>query len=409
LLTAAEKDCETIATAGPYRLKVLVFSSLFPNSIQPLAGNFVMERMRHLLPYADMSVVAPVPYFPRWNLNRKWYAFARIPSAETHRGFHLEHPRYLVVPKIGMAVHGLSMFLGCLHTVIRRSSQTRYDVIDAHYVYPDGFAALLLGQWLGVPVVVSARGSDINVFPRFRTIRPLIRRVLTRAAALIAVSDGLKDVMVQLGCPPEKITVISNGVDSLKFYPRPQSECREFLRLPPAAPILLAVGHLNENKGFHILIEAIKQLQDRRPDILLVIVGDGPWKMRLQRIVCRMGLESNVRLAGARPHEELSRWYSAADVFCLASRTEGSPNVVMEALACGRPVLATAAASAVLTNPSSGIIVERSVQDFSRGMEQALSRDWDYSAIAAHASSQGWDSVAQRVLKVLADAAAKRN
>ena len=133
----------------------------------------------------------------------------------------------------------------------------------------------MLGNRLGIPIVVSARGSDINLFSRFPTIRPLIRQLLTRADALIAVSQSLKEIMVQLGCRPEKVTVISNGVDSLKFQPRPQPEMRRLLGLPTERSILLSVGNLTQNKGFHILIDAVAELRRNQYDVLLLIIGEG--------------------------------------------------------------------------------------------------------------------------------------
>jgi teichuronic acid biosynthesis glycosyltransferase TuaC len=392
----------------PGRLKVLIFTSLFPNSVEPLKGNFVMERMRHLRPYTDLSVVAPVPYFPGWNIHKRWYRFSRIPTAESIGGFEVDHPRYPFLPKVGMAIHGLLMFLGSVYRVSSRIRQVRFDVIDAHYVYPDGFAAVLLGAVLNIPVVVSARGSDINVFPQFPTIRPLIRQVLARADALIAVSQSLKDVMVGLGCPPEKITVIGNGVDSVKFRPQPQTEMRRLLDLPVERPIVLSIGNLTENKGFHILIEAVAGLRARRPDVLLVIIGDGSRKAQLLRKIRDLGLNDNVRLVGTQAHDALSAWYSAADVFCLASATEGWPNVVMEAMACGRPVIATRVAAHILDTPALGILVSRTPEEFSCAMEQALARDWDHAAIVDRARSRGWDKVAETVRNVFSNVVAGR-
>src|SRR5262245_13151007 len=214
------------------RLRVLIYTSLFPNSVQPLHGNFVAERMQYLRPSMDFSVVAPVPYFPRVNVHSRWHQFTRIPRNERVSGFEMNHPRYLVLPKIGMATHGLSMFMGSVQHVSQIMSRTPFDLIDAHYAYPDGFAAILLGSYFNKPVVVTARGSDINLFPEFTTIRPLIKQVLSRADALIAVSPALRDGMVDLGCRPEKISVISNGVDSVKFRPRPKEEMRSLLGLP---------------------------------------------------------------------------------------------------------------------------------------------------------------------------------
>jgi glycosyltransferase involved in cell wall biosynthesis len=405
----SENSPEGRIVSRPDRLKVLVYTSLFPNSVQPLSGHFVLERLSHLLPYVDCSVVAPAPYFPKLKLNARWYQFSQIPSTERLNGLELDHPRFVVLPKIGMVTHGLSMFLGSARTVASRIRRERYDLIDAHYVYPDGFAAMLLGSWLNIPVVVSARGSDINVFPRFRAIRPLIRRVLARADALIAVSQSLKDQMVDLGCSAEKITVIGNGVDSRKFYPRSRSEMRQDLGLSPTRPIFLSVGHLNENKGFHVLIDAVAQLRAARPDVLLLIIGEGVYRSHLEQRIRDLNLMGNVQLVGARPNEELVAWYGASDVFCLASETEGSPNVVMEALACGRPVIATHAAASMLNFPSLGIPVERTPHEFRLAMERALAVEWNAGEIAEHVRSRGWDGVARQVMEVFSGVIERRN
>lgn len=305
-----------------------------------------------------------------------------------------------------MATHGLSMFLGSIRQISQRMRETSFDLIDAHYVYPDGFAAILLGQLFNKPVVVSARGSDINLFSEFTTIRPLIREVLSRADGLIAVSESLKSTMVKLGCVPDKVTVISNGVDSNKFQLRPQAEMRQLLGLPGSRPILLSVGKLTENKGFHILIEAVASLRENRPDVLLVIIGDGDYRSRLSRKIRDLGLEDNVRLVGTRPHDQLSAWYSAADLFCLASASEGCPNVVMEAMACGRPVIATWVAAQIVDTPMLGILVNRTPEEFRHAMEQALSCDWDHASIVDRARSSSWEKVAQSVFGVFSNVVA---
>ncbi|PWT94293.1 MAG: glycosyl transferase family 1, partial [Acidobacteria bacterium] len=320
---------------------MLVYTTLFPNSVQPINGNFILERIRHLVPFADISVIAPIPYFPSINLYQRWFEFAMVPHTERIAGFNVDHPRYLVLPRIGMTTHGLSMFAGSLPQVRRRLRAADYDLIDAHYIYPDGLAAIVLGTLFNKPVVVSARGSDVNVFSKFHAIRPLIRQVLARADAVVAVAQSLKDLMIGLGCPGEKITVIGNGVDPVKFKPEPRCTARQELGLPTENAIVLSVGQLLELKGFHILIDAMVGLRRLRPNLTLVIVGEGPYRPRLEKQIRNLALEENVRLVGARPHEQLSQWYSAADVFCLASSREGWANVVMEAMACGCPVIAT--------------------------------------------------------------------
>src|SRR5438094_4846056 len=199
-------------------------------------------------------------------------------------------------------------------------------------------------------------------------------QVLKRADAVVAVSQSLKDRMVSLGCPDEKITVIRNGIDAVKFMPQSRFGARQELELPSGRPILLSVGRLTENKGFHVLIDALSRFRNKCPDALLVIIGEGTYQSYLKAQVRRLNLEQNVRFAGPRPHEELPKWYSAADVFCLASATEGCPNVVLESLACGCPVIATGAGGIceLVTSPSFGIIVERTAEAFDRAFEVGL-------------------------------------
>jgi len=384
------------------QLRALIYTTLFPNSTQPLHGTFILERMRHLLPFVDMSVVAPVPYFPRINVNQRWFNFAEAPHVERFAGFEVDHPRYLVIPRIGMTTHGFSMFAGSLPQVWRRLRAADVDLIDAHYIYPDGLAAVMLGALLKKPVVVSARGSDINLFPKFAAIRPMVRQVLKRADAVIAVSRPLKNAMIELGCSPEKITVIPNGVDPVKFSRKPWTEARQKLGLPEDRPIVLSVGHLNENKGFQILIEAVALLRRLRPDVMLVIVGEGALRPRLERQVRRLGLQSHVALVGARSSEQLATWYSAADLFCLASEREGCPNVLLEAIACGCPAIATRAGGTVeiIETPSLGTLVERTPKAFESAIDEALRRQWDRTEIAAHGQSYSWDKVANSILNI---------
>jgi teichuronic acid biosynthesis glycosyltransferase TuaC len=386
-------------------MRVLVYTTLFPNSIQPLQGTFVLERMRHLLPFINMTAMAPIPYFPRLKWNKRWFNFATVPQVESLNGFETHHPRYLVIPKIGMTTHGLSMFAGSVLQVWRRLRAADYDLIDAHYVYPDGLAAVMLGALLKKPVVVSARGSDISLFPQYRLIRPLVKLVLKRADAVIAVAQSLKDVMVQLGCPENKIKVIRNGIDPEKFRPQCRADARRELGLPDHSPILLAVGGLTANKGFHVLIEAVARLRRNRPDVTLLIVGDGAHRSRLEQQIRSLNLENNVKLMGSRPNSDLSSLYSAADLFCLASEREGCPNVVLEALACGCPVIATRAGgiSEIVSAPSLGVLVDRTAEAFESGIDSALQHEWDREAIAVQGRSRAWHHVAADILTVYSE------
>src|SRR5262245_4313980 len=288
-------------------MKVLVFTTLYPNNIWPNHGVFIKERMSRFakLDGCEVRVIAPVPYFPPIKLNWRW-GFSQVVHREVRNGIVVYHPRYLVIPKLGMPLYGWMMFLSVLRTVREVKREFAFDLIDAHYVYPDGFAAVLLGAVFKKPVVVSARGSDINLLRTFPVIRRLLQYVLRKADRVVAVSKALNDAIVQLGIPEAKISAISNGVDAAKFYPVVKEQARRELGLPNRKTVL-SVGNLTDNKGFDLVIKAVRVLSDRfhEPDVQLAIVGEGPRRGHLEKLISLLKLESRVHMVGRVDHERL--------------------------------------------------------------------------------------------------------
>ena len=384
-------------------MNVLVFTSLYPNNVWPQHGVFVKERMTTFaqIEGCSVKVVAPVPYFPPIKIGHR-SRFSQIMRREVIEGLEVYHPRYFMVPKVSMALHGLFMFLSILPYIKKFQRNFSFDIIDAHYVYPDGFAAVLLGSFFRKPVVVSARGSDINLFAKFPLIRRFLQYTLNKADRVIAVSQALKNVILALHIPEEQITVISNGVDIEKFYPFLKGEARRKLRLPHNKRILLSVGGLVPLKGFDLLIKALKLLFEERHerDLYLVIVGEGSCRKELEQLIDTLGLGEHVSLVGAIPHQELYCWYSAADLFCLASSREGWSNVVLEALASGTPVVATDVESIpeIICSDRLGILTKRDERELAAGIAAALKKSWQSDAIVQYARDQTWDSVASSVL-----------
>ncbi len=200
------------------KIRLLTFSTLFPNNMRPNHGVFVANRLRHLVASGEVTstVVAPVPWFPS-NSPRygEWSKHAGVAGRETLNGIVVHHPRFLTIPRAGMAAAPFLLYRAVLPFVRRlMAAGERFDAIDAHYMYPDGVAAVWLGRRLGLPTVVTARGTDVNLIPQYRLPRQLIRRAIDDSAALIAVSAALKAAMVELGAPDGKVTVLRNGVDT---------------------------------------------------------------------------------------------------------------------------------------------------------------------------------------------------
>lgn len=391
-------------------MNVLVFTSLFPNSEQPNLGIFVKHRIAALArsPHLSLRVVAPVPYFPRsWPASivpRRWQRMAQIKERELIEGLSVDHPRYLVTPKIGMMLYGRWMAGGAARVVQRLHAEQPCDLIDAHYVYPDGYAAVKLGRALKLPVVVTARGTDINLFSQMPLIRPLVRAALDGAAGIIAVSGALKQRMVELGVPAEKVVVVRNGVDRAIFYPHDRAEARRALGLDANAPVIITVSSLTANKGIDQLIDAFASVSRQQVSgaTRMYVIGEGPERAALEARIARHGLQGRVILPGAHPQPELAMWYSAADLFCLASHREGCPNVVIEALACGTPVVATDVGGIreLITSPAYGRLVSSTTaiaDSLATQIREALNTRWNRMEIATHGGARSWQDVAAEV------------
>ena len=349
-----------------------------------------------------LRVIAPVPYYPSIRLGKRW-RHSQVVREEVIDGIQVYHPRYFMIPKISMPFHGLMMFLSVLNFVKTIRAQFDFDIIDAHYVYPDGFAAALLGRFFHKPVIVTARGSDINLFTQLPVIRRLIRYTLKKVDAVIAVSETLKRRIVDLGISEHKVAVVPNGVDGRKFHPVAKSEAREKLGLPNHRKLLLSVGGLESVKGFDRLIRAIKILIDEfgETDILLVIVGEGSLRKNLLQLISLHSLDTHVRLVGPVQHDQLHLWYSAADLFCLASRSEGWPNVVIESLACGTPVVATAVGGIpeIIRSEVLGLLTENDDGHMADRISEALRRTWKPKEITNYLEHHSWEDTAESVIR----------
>lgn len=386
-------------------MNILTFTSLYPNNIWPNHGVFVKERTTAIATQRgnNVRVVAPVPYHPTLRIGKRW-KYSEVSKAEMRDGLEVYHPRYFLLPKVAMPSHGWSMYRSSLALLRTLDTALPIEVIDAHYVYPDGFAAALLASHLRKPLVITGRGSDVNRFANFRTIRPFLRFALQRADGVIAVCSDLRDAMVRLGAPPGKIQVIPNGVDSRKFYPVEKSEARKSVGLPEKK-VILSVAGLTPNKGVDFLIRALHMLSARRRahDALLVVVGSGDDRKKLEKLASDLNVRDRIVFAGSVPHHELFRWYSAADVCCLASRQEGWPNVILESMACGTPVVATKAGAApeIIRNGELGLLTERNVARLAADLDQALGTRWNRESIVEYARRHTWEGAAGRVLEVL--------
>ncbi|MFH7044213.1 glycosyltransferase family 4 protein [Paucibacter sp. JuS9] len=388
-------------------LRLLTFSTLYPSSVRPGHGIFVETRLRELLSGGgiEAKVVAPVPWFPFTHPRFGEYAkMAATPRREQRNGLDVLHPRYLLPPKVGMAIAPDSLARGAARAIDQLLDEGfEFDVIDAHYYYPDGVAAAWLARRYGKPLTITARGTDLNLIPQNARARRRIHEAALQADASIGVCRALIDVLRDWGLPEQKLHVFRNGVDLERFRPTDQAKAREELGLVGAGPWLISVGYLVERKGHHLSIEALAQLGKSHPEARLVLVGQGEEERALRALAQRLGVADRVIFAGPQPNVDLYRWYSAADLFILASSREGWANVLLESMACGTPVVASSiwGTPEVVSDPAVGMLVaERSGPAFAAAIAAQLAKQADRRHVRRYAEGFSWQATsdAQREL-----------
>lgn len=377
-------------------MKILVVTSVFPNAVQPTLGVFVRERMFKVARHCELKVVAPVPWFPFINLVKKGYR-PNVPHLEMQEGIEVYHPRFFNIPRFFKFLDGFFFFLSTAATIRKVRKEFEFDLIDAHFAYPDGMGAILLGKFFRKPVTITVRGT-IRKLARFPLIRGQIGYALNNAAKIFTVCNDLKNAVVELGLSPEKVVVVPNGVDIDKFRPVDRLAARRELGLPMESKVLISVGGLVERKGFHRIIAALPEIRKTIPQVMYIIVGgpsvEGNNEPELRRLVTELGLRDVVLFAGPQPHATLHKWLSAADVFCLATSNEGWANVFLEAMACGLPVVASRVGGndEVVASDEQGILFDlEDRRQMVRAILKALEKGWDRERLVEYARCNAWE------------------
>lgn len=382
------------------KLSILTATTLFPNTVQPAHGIFVETRLRKLVQSGQVraEVLAPVAYVPPLIRYAGGDKLRDIASIEQRNGLTVYHPRYLVVPKFGMNLAPHTLYRAMRRALRQRlAAGARFDLIDAHYFYPDGVAAAWLGQEFGLPVVITARGTDINLIPQFSKPRRRILEAAGAAAASITVCRALKDEMIELGASAGKITVLRNGVDLERFRLLDRDAMRA--KWDVKGFTLVSVGLLIERKGHHLAIEALAGLAD----VTLLIAGAGPELPSLQQLAHRLGVAERVRFLGSLDQSRLCELYNAADICVLASSREGWANVLLEAMASGTPVVASAVwgTPEVVAAPEAGLLMEeRSAQGIVKAVTALRQAMPERSRTRVYAEQFDWQPTTQGQLDI---------
>ncbi|MGJ8694428.1 MAG: glycosyltransferase family 4 protein [Thalassotalea sp.] len=380
-------------------MNILTISSLYPNNRDIKHGIFVETRLRHLVkdfPEVKPTVIAPVPWFPFASPKFGSYAtYAGVVAKEKRNGIEVHHPKYLVIPKIGMYLTPFFMKLTISRTVKKLIKQgQQFDVIDGHYFYPDGVAIAKVATQFNLPFTCTARGTDINLIPQLPIARKMIEQVFKQASHMMTVCQALKDEMLTLGAQENKVTTLRNGVDlDLFTASNEQEQAALKSELNISGKLIMSVGWLIERKGHYLVIEAMKNIDNAT----LAIAGNGPDLAKLEKLVNEFNLQNKVIFLGALPQPELNKWFQAADVSVLASSREGWANVLLESMASGTAVVATNVwgTPEVVASPEAGVLVERSASDIARGIETLINNPPMRALTRQYAEKFDWHSTSK--------------
>lgn len=376
--------------------RVLAFTNQYPNPLYPSWAPFNRQQLSELAKLCPLSLVAPVPW-PEVLRAR------RLSITPQQRPFPVRWPVFWFTPRLGFATHGRSLFYSCWPALRAAAREHGPQVLLATWLYPLGQAALMAAKRLGLPLVIKVHGSDLLVHKNKPAILPILRRVLGEAAAVIAVSPNLAQEAQAQGANPDKIFLVPNGVDQELFAPQDRQAARRRLGLSDDGPLALFVGRLVPGKGLEMCLDALAAL----PQARLVVVGDGPLRSALEAQAQRLSLGGRVIWAGAQPHGDIPNYLAAADVLVLPSVSEGEPNVILEALSCGRPVVASLVGNiaGMVEHGSEGLLFPAGDQAlFVKYLGEALARPWDPQALRQSVAERSWAGGAAKILKVLAGA-----
>lgn len=369
--------------------RVLIITNLFADPWNATRATFNQQQFGRLSEQLDVTIMVPVSWIP---FIKNPLAYWRLKKQAQARWPQVDYVIFWYLPVVGRGLHPLFLLLSLLAQRLPTLLFRRWDCLLGSWGFPDAVVAVVLGKLTGTPVVVKVHGSDVNMFTLKWAHRTQIRWALNQARAVISVSRALASRLSQIGVDTSRTTVLYNGVDPQRFYPTEQGQARARLGIEPGDEVVLYIGNVLVTKGCGELLEAFADLASRRPRASLVYVGEGPLKATLQVRAAQRGLADRVRFAGRIPHAELVHWFAAASVFCLPSYAEGVPNVVLEAMSCGTPVVATdvGGIGEILPAHAGLLVPPRDAQALSQALSQALDTHWDREQTLAHARSFDW-------------------
>jgi len=347
-------------------MRLLFVTNLFPNAAEPTRGMHNAQQVAALSKYCEVKVIAPM--------------HRPVPD-EAWRGIAVTHPRFISLPMISRPLNGW-LFARAVEPAMSRE---QFDIALVNWAYPDAYGVMLVAEKLNFRFATTVQGSDVNVFFENPTRKRQILRALRASRVVFCRSEALHEKLAAAGI---EATTVVNGIDHERFRPMDRVDVCGKLGLDPDRKRILFIGNLLPVKGPTVLATAATQLAD----VDVLFVGSGPERITTGRCV------------GARPHDEIPLWLNASDILCLPSLNEGLPNVALEALACGLPVVASRVGGVpeiVRDNVNGFLVPSSDPAALADALRRALAMKWDREAIQASVSRFDWDVNARTVLDAL--------
>lgn len=387
-------------------MRVLSISTLFPNPARPSFGVFVGNQMRAVVARGDIDLAMVSPLgLPPWPLSTRLpYARLRhIPAATDAMGLPVFYPRFTLIPKIGGDSNPRRIAAAVLPLARKLHATRPFDLVDAQFFFPDGPAAAIVARELGLPLTIKSRGADIHYWGQRPRALAQMLEAAQQAGGLLAVSEALREDMIAMGMPDDRIVVHYTGLDREKFHPIGRAAARALVSAMPQlgivheGPLLVTPGALIPRKGQRLAIEALARL----PDARLALAGIGEDEANLRALAKRLGVADRVQFLGLVGHDLLPHLLCAADVLVLPSASEGLANVWVEGLACGTPIVIPdiGGAREIVKDRSAGRIAPRSPQGIADAVRDILADPPAQADVAENVSRFSWSENAHKLVQ----------
>jgi glycosyltransferase involved in cell wall biosynthesis len=384
-------------------MKIAVITRYFPSSAEPWQGRSAYQTLRVIGREAEVQVFFPNAAYPRW-LKPRSRSYDKLDASFSPPDVKVSYHDYPALPLVSRPFNG-QMAARALLPHVRGFAP---DILFGCFLYPDAYAALKIARSLSVPVVAMGIGSDIN-----RIGDPIsawhTRTVLRQADFVVTVSGDLRAKAVAMGASPEKARAILNGCDLSVFHPRNRLEARRRLHIDPDAEAVVYIGRMDVRKGLRELVDAAASLHPQRPGLHVYLVGEGPDRPAIESAIQARNATGYIHAFHGCAADDVAVWMAAADLVTLPSYMEGCPNVVLEALACGRPVVATNVGGIpeIMKDECGRLVPPRDPAALAHALASVLDDTWDAPAISAQ-GSRSWSAVAAELLEVFTSLTSSR-